>query len=240
MKSEHRRRPLVAALVASIAVTVLIAISGCTGKQNVADGGGMTLAEVEELSTEQQFDLVAERNVRMAELLTDAQLQVSDDVWYWAGGLAAPSSGLTAPYPIAGGTDENAYYLEMGRSIRMPGAVGAEEDTEPVVAYFTAQGWDVTIENTNGHYDIEADTGEGYTLEYQVQPNGQYNMTIFSRTFWGDRPAVSSAIAWRITEEQLEVQESVPGGFIPFPSWSDPVTEPDIFLDDLTEEGDED
>lgn len=231
---------------AAAALTVLL-LTGCAGAELVGemirkgsqemteqesmtaeDAAGMTRAEVEALTLEQQFALVDERYARLNTLLTDAQLVISDSdtVWIWGGGGMLPTGGGNGGVngAMPGSDDDNSYYLTDGRIIHPPGAVGAKEDLEPMRKHYEAQGWETDLQELGGDYRLWANTGDGYRLVYGVQTNGRYYITVYSELFWGDFGGLQNAIADRSPHPALE--ESLPGVFTPFPKWTDPIIEP--------------
>ncbi|MGJ4844640.1 hypothetical protein [Leifsonia sp. Le1] len=214
-----------------------MSVSGCAEvgammTSTVQDAAGMTRGEVEQLTPEQRFDLYRERYERVKELMTEAQEQVSSESWDWlSGGVGGPAPGSYAYDPLAGSTGQNTYCFDMTRSINPPGATGERADAEPVYDYFESKGWAaelIWIEDElspgSGRYDVRAITDDGYRLIYEVQENGQYNMSVISQRFWGDRDELSSDITYRIPKGQFfpPDETSVPGVYIPFPKWSDP------------------
>lgn len=191
------------------------------GTDRAVDGGGLSQSAAAGLSVEQQFDLVRERDARMQELLTGAQLQISSGVWGWGQKGGAPITGPNA-WSLPGMTTDNSYYLDMWRWIRPEGAAGAKVDLEPMIEYFESQGWEFEVTENRGDYRARADTGDGYWVTWNVQENGMYNMGVMSRSYWGSGPELLSAIADRTPPEKLEIEESEPGVYIPFPDWNDP------------------
>ncbi|MGM1017808.1 MAG: hypothetical protein ACQEW8_09755 [Actinomycetota bacterium] len=214
-----------------VAGVVAVGVSGCAGVRELAtagveDAAGMTRGEVAALSAEERFDLLGERYARMQELMTEAQEQVSTEPWNWLyGGVGGPTAGTTALAPLGGASFENSYYLEISRSINLPGAVGDRADAEPVYEYFVSKGWEARLaEPDTGGYRVHAVTDDGYHFEYWVQENGQYNMILISESFWADQNELRSNVMHRIPrgESFPESGESVPGVYIPFPKWTDP------------------
>lgn len=63
---------------------VLLGVAGCSwiGDGDV-DAAGMTQAEVEALSPEEQFNLFGERYLHAEKVIADAQRAVSSDSWTW-------------------------------------------------------------------------------------------------------------------------------------------------------------
>ncbi len=218
------RRCLFRSLLSAILV-LTIGVSGCAGiGGRDVDAAGMTQEEVERLPLEQQFNLLGERYQAMQELMTHAQRVVSPNVWTWTSHGFYPGSGDAQRWSMRGATSKNSYYLSMSRTIKLPGANGAVEDAELMAEYFEAQGWSTTLRQVEARrYRVEAMTDEGFWFEYKMRAHGQYSLGLHSKVFWCDRDALSSAVIDRIPEERFGVEESLPGEFIPFPKWSDPV-----------------
>lgn len=208
------------------------------------DAGGMTRSEVEALGPEGRFTLVGDRYERMQELMTDAQLVVSDDEWKWKTPGFEANGGATAYDPLAGANNDNAYYMSMVRAVHPEGAVGAVADARPVYDYFVSQGWEVSLtENDFSELELEATrdfkvqaiTADGYRVQYTVQQNGQYNMEVLTDTFWGDSDEIiknqldrfppGQPLFPRGLSPELSTQpgQSVPGVYTKYPKWSDPV-----------------
>ncbi len=222
------------ALAALVGAVLVLCAGGCSGSGGEVkrDGAGMTQAEAS-LSLREQFDLVEERIVRMQELMTDAQVQISPGVWGWGQKGGAPIADVNV-WSVPGMTSDNSYYLNMGRWIRPEGAMGAKADLEPMIAYFERQGWrtefvTLELEGVFGpDHLVRADTGDGYLVSWEVQTNGYYNMEVISKTFWGDSTDLQAAVS-RIPKEARDIEESVPGVYVPFPDWDDPlVSAPDL------------
>ena len=192
----------------------------------------MTRAEVSGLSAEERFDLYGVRYERARELLTEAQLQVSDGVWGWhTGGAGGPWGGPRADIPLPGADSRNTYFIDLGRWIEPEGAVGAREDAEPMVAYFESKGWDaelVDVENQTGlgvhRFEAHAVTEDGFSVVYQVQDNGQYNLKVLSGLYWADQPELADDIDYRIPKGSFfpPGEESIPGVYVEFPKWDSP------------------
>ena len=191
------------------------------------DGAGLTQAEAA-VSLREQFEWVRERDARMQELLTEAQLEISSGVWGWGQKGGAPIPDVNA-WLVAGMTSDNSYYLDMVRWIRPEGATGAKADLDPMIAYFEKQGWEMEVaklelEGVFGpDHLVRADTGDGYLVSWEVQANGFCNMEVVSKTFWGDSSALLEEVSGRTPDEALDIEESVPGVYIPFPDWDDPL-----------------
>jgi len=225
----------VAAVV--LAVGVVSGSSGCAEGVAVMfsekDAAGMTRGEVSRLSMEEQFDLLGERYARAQELMTAAQLQVSDGVWKWYTAGLGTLSGPVGWDPLPGVTLENAYYLDMGRYFSPPGAVGAREDAEPMYAYFASQGWEAELREVpdsrgqdSVRFQVNAFTEDRFFLTYELYPDGHYNLLVRSSMYWtaGDQSDLDAEVMYRIPEGGVfpPGDESVPGVYTPFPKWSDP------------------
>lgn len=227
-------------ILGAVSVALSVSAIGCTRadrgmmhSEGRVDGAGMTQAEAS-LSLREQFDLVEEPIVRMQELMTDAQVQISPGVWGWGQKGGAPIADVNV-WSVPGMTSDNSYYLNMWRSIRPEGATGAKADLEPMIAYFERQGWrtEFVTRELEGVFGpdhlVRADTGDGFLVSWEVQANGQYNMDVTSKTFWGDSTDLQAAVSDRIPKEARDIEESVPGVYVPFPDWDDPlVSAPDL------------
>lgn len=218
---KRRVRPALVVAVATV-LTLAFGLTSCVVKDEPLDLSGKTLAEVEQLSLKAQFENYGERYLRVQELLANAQHQVSDGVWGWGGEAIVPTAGSTSSNQLSGATSENSYYLQASRSIVLPGAVGAEEDTVEISSYLEAEGLEpVTSELDGDRFRVSARTDDGMWIEFTVQPNGQYNVGVHSELFWGDTKGLLREIADRIPES-IVLTESDPDTFIPFPSWDTP------------------
>lgn len=233
-----RARSAVNAMTGLVAAVLVLGLAACSeGTTKMTNNGsqdaaGMTRSEVADLGPEKRFDLMGERYSQMQELLTEAQQQVSTDSWNWlTGGVAGPMPGPSAVDSLPGASEKDSYYLEMTRSINPAGAAGDRADAEPVAAFFESRGWTSEIVEVKDELDLgfhrfeaQATTPDGYYVRYEVQENGQYNMTVQSGVFWGDRAELTGNVSYRIPEDGFFPAEgaSAPGVYIPFPKWTDP------------------
>ncbi|RLP74743.1 hypothetical protein D9V32_11935 [Mycetocola tolaasinivorans] len=200
------------------------------GSESVLDAAGVTQAEAEALTPEQRFDVFGERYVAMHELLAEAQREISEGEWKWLVKGAAAYGGLESPISLHGATSTNSYTVTATSSIRLPGAVGERSDLDPMLAFYDSHGWEYQVTELRGkRHWAKANTGTGFWLDYMVQPNGYYSISIFSEAFWGDSSELLAAVVDRLPESVIEIGPSVPGVYIPFPKWSDPVIEPDFY-----------
>ena len=222
MRREITRRWAVLLAVSA----ALLGTAGCSwiGGGDV-DAAGMTQAEVEALSPEEQFNLFGERYVRAEKMLADAQRAVSSDSWTWVSKGIGPVGGLGQRWAMRGATNENSYMINTSRTIKLPGASGEKADLDPMIEYFESKEWDVTVGEypDTGSYYVRASTHDEFGLQYTIRPHGQYSLELISKVFWGDRATLSTAIVERIPAEEFEILESPPGEYIAFPKWSDPI-----------------
>ena len=214
-------------------VALVLAITGCAADvdkgddvtgQDQRDSAGLTQAEVAELSLEEEFGLASDRYSEIESVLEEAQLQVSDDAWRWNGGDVLPSAGGPGSFgePLPGADGDNSYYFRAGRSLRPDGASGAVAGLEPMSSYFDEKGWKYGTRESGTKSEVRADTGDGWWLTYTVRDNGQYSLVVYSELYWtNDYSALLAAVGDRLPDDFPE--ESVPGDYEPFPSWSDPV-----------------
>lgn len=207
----------------------IVGAQACAGgaggnmNHNTTTGGAPSRTEAEATPISRQFALVGERSARMEALLTDAQLQISDEPWRWLHKGGAPIPGPNAWSERGMGVD-NSYHLALGRAIWPEGATGDVADLEPMTAYFRDRGWPVRVRELEGTWhEASADTGDGFIVSWRVQRNGQYNLIVDSVSYWGDARLLLREISGRIPEEAYAVEESPPGEFVPFPSLDDPI-----------------
>ena len=186
------------------------------------DGAGMTEREAA-ASIETQFQRVKERHLRMYELLTDAQLHVSDGLWERGHLGVVPVPGPNA-WSVRGMGIENSYYLGLYASIHLPGGVGEKKDLDPMLEYFESKGWPVKVYEWSTGWAARADTGEGFMVTWQIQQNGQYNIDVMSKTFWGSGRQLQREVVSRIPPENLDFSDALPGVKPKFPNWDDPAT----------------
>lgn len=238
MNLEKRlRASAVAILGLGLVLGVMACSTGGSGNNGNSgggpvDGAGMTQAEVERMSLQEQFELVGERDARMHELLAAAQLQISEEPWSWLNYGVIPTMGFNV-WSVPGMNDENSYFLDVAAAIYPEGARGEATDIEPMIQYFESKEWPYEVRNESEFRNsVRADTGEGFMVEWRVQPNGQYNMIVTSKTYWGDAHGLLREVADRIPEDGLEIGDSVPGVRPPFPSWDDPAIHAPNLLDD--------
>ncbi|TQL43855.1 hypothetical protein FB468_1892 [Leucobacter komagatae] len=101
-----------------------------------------------------------------------------------------------------------------------------------MVEYFESQGWEaslIDVEDQTGlgphRFEARAVTEDGFRMVYQVQDNGQYNLSVLSGLFWADRSELIRSINHRIPLDEFfpPGEESVPGVYVEFPKWSDPM-----------------
>lgn len=193
-----------------------------TRNKGLIDAAGLTEREAFSIPLREHFELIAQRDTRMAELLAEAQLQVSEEPWTWGEYGVIPVLGPNA-WSVRGMKLENSYFLSMWVWIEPEGARGDEADLEPLLTYFESKGWKVHLRSEGTHrHQIVADTGEGFLVSWRVKPNGIYNLGVFSKSYWGDSRMVQRAIGYRIPPDGLDIDVSLPGVHAPFPSWDDP------------------
>ena len=204
-------------------IMIAAGLTACAGKGEAVDGAGHTRIEGLGRSLEEQFEAVRREDARMRELMTEAQLHYESGVWWWGSKGVSPWRGLNV-WSLELMIDDETYYLQIGRSIFPLGATGARDDLKPMVDYFLAKGWAVYETAPDDHLQYaRADTGEGYWFEWQVQANGQYNLTLYSETFWGYGDDLLREIADRIPAGATAIEESEPGVYLDFPNWADPL-----------------
>ena len=221
---------------------IVVGLAGCSDivqgvvTVGVEDNGGLTLAQVEAMSTQERFELLGEHEARVRELMTPAQEQISTGPWIW--GTAGPASlweGVSQFDSLRGATDDNSYHMEMTRLLQVEGEPGVQDDAEKMALYFESQGWETSRSYVNtdreldvNNYEVVAQTEDGYWLRYRVQETGYNNLTVFSGTFWaGDYMELKREANHRVSVDEFSPfgDGSLPGQYVPFPKWSDPKRE---------------
>ncbi|WIE75143.1 hypothetical protein [Curtobacterium sp. MCSS17_007] len=177
------------------------------------------------MSTKREFDLYSERYAQMQVVLTEAQRAVHVGEWSWIGGDRVPNTGGDGIVPLRGASPVNSYFLQSDRLWSPPGATGASRDLQPMIDYFGKQDWSYRKRTIGRYHEVLADTGTGWYVEYEVQPSGDYGLTVYSGQYWtNDSLALTEAVGGRNDGEYPE--ESLPGEYPPFPKWSDPTIRP--------------
>jgi len=218
MKQDKSRSALLAVLSF---FAVLIGLMACgVAAESERDGAGMTRQEAT-ASIEDEFKRVGERYDRMIELLTEAQLQISDGEWKPGMLGMVPRPGRNK-WAVRGMGLENSYYMELFKSTFPPGGVGEKKDLDPMLEYFAAKGWPTEVYEWSTGWAARADTGEGFMLSWQIQQNGKYNIDIISKTFWGSSKSLLREVVARIPPAQSDFDDAPPGVAPKFPDWNDP------------------
>lgn len=218
-------RPMLRAI--TTAALTLGLLSGCTagGTQMPTDAAGLTQHDVAEMSLHQEFDAYRDHYEHMQQLLRDAQLQVHDGEWEWDSGDVVPQIGGDGVAPLPGSDTKNSYDMRSGRLWSPRGATGQQRDLQPMIDYFTEQGWDIEQRTVTGDHEAWATTGDGWQIIYSAQTNGRYTLEVYSEPFWtNDAHALSTAIYGRSTVKFPD--QSLPGVYPDFPKWDDPIINP--------------
>ena len=189
------------------------------------DAAGLTQAEVGKLTLHEEFDLYRERFNRMEQLLEGAQRAVHDGEWEWNGADDIPQIGGDGVAPLPGADTDNSYSITAGRIWMPPGATGAERDLDPMIEYFEGQGWAIDQRAISHSYEVWADTGDGWQINYALRTNGRYSLDVYSELFWtNDDDALSEAVGSRAGG--VHPPSSRPGEYPAPPTWDSPVISP--------------
>ncbi len=206
-------------------------LTGCAQTPDERDPSGETAAEALELSTAEQVRLAGERY----EALNDAFAEVQREVYSgeWRDGAASseliPGQGFTIGGALESDTRENSYYFTTTRSFEPDEEVSrtlarAEES-------WAARGWDVSADDSsvNGERRVTATTEDGYWFSASAA-SGALQLTGHSPVYWGDRRAISRAVAdrrdaedaagvpWDTADRDTSGAASrMPGEYRPFP-----------------------
>ncbi|WIJ44828.1 hypothetical protein [Curtobacterium citreum] len=224
----HRSRLRPRGTIVTVLAAVVLVTTGCAsdsgGGQGARDAAGRTQAQGADLSLQDEFELAGERYEHGQAVLAAAQRQISDGTWYWNGGDVRPLPAGDDAFGEApeGATKENSYKFRAVRIIEPEGATGAVQDLEPMQRYFDEEGWRWSSAKVGTDHEVRADTGDGWWVTWNVRPNGQYSLGVYSEAFWAhDAPELIEAIALRDPADFPDASE--PGVSEPFPKWSDHV-----------------
>ena len=90
-----------------------------------------------------------------------------------------------------------------------------------MIKYFEQKKWKSKQVTRSSSEAVAALTPDGFEVEYRVQKNGQYNVTVNSGTYLtNDFTALFKSVSNRGIGSYPEATK--PGVFTPFPKWSDP------------------
>lgn len=209
------------------AVLTLGLLTGCAagGTEMPTDAAGQTQDNVAEMSLHQEYDAYRDHYEHMQRLLEAAQLQVHEGEWEWSGGDRVPLIGGDGVAALPGSDTKNSYDMRSGRIWSPPGATGQERDLQPMIDYFTDQGWAIEQRDITGDHEVWGFTGDGWQLIYTAQTNGRYSLEIYSEPFWtNDADALSEAVGGR--NDAAYPDRSLPGVYPAFPSWESPIVSP--------------
>ncbi|MBE7195266.1 MAG: hypothetical protein INR66_22660 [Gordonia polyisoprenivorans] len=208
------------------AIVAVLMLAGCVagGTNMHEDAAGLTQADIADRSLHEEYDTYRDRYEHMQALLKDAQLQVHDGEWEWNNGDRIPGGGHGIA-PLSGSDTKNTYDLSTSRLWSPPGATGAKRDLDPMIDYFTDQGWNVSERTIGDLHDVSGVTGDGWQLIYSIDTNGRYALDVYSELFWtNDGDGLSEAISSRNDGEYPA--QSLPGVYPPFPGWDAPIVNP--------------
>lgn len=221
-----KRSVLVAALACVLMVT------GCV-KPAQTDASGAIESEIVEMSLEEQYELAGTRHQELNERFAELQAEILEDEWQ-DGSVSSeviPGQGGSRGNDLPGATNDNSYYFSVSRWYL------TEEGVKPFLLKaaqsWEARGWEVGEENyKNGTMRITAMTPEGFWFAIEEQRD-QMELTGMSPVYWGERRALSRAIAerrnaqdeagapWDTTDlDEKGHAYRLPGVFRPFPAWN--------------------
>jgi hypothetical protein len=214
-------------------VTALLVVglaTGCApgGPEMQKDAAGLTQEQVRELTLHQEYDRYRDHYQHMQRLLEGAQLAVHDGEWEWVAGDGIPGIGGDGVAPLPGADTKNSYFLTSGRIWMPPGATGAQRDLDPMIEYFEHQGWAIDQRAISDSYEVWANTGDGWQINYSLRTNGRYSLDVYSELFWtNDALDLSTAVYGRSALQWPD--DSVPGEHPVPPSWESPIiNQPEI------------
>ncbi len=220
------RRPNRLSLVGT-ALVVSMLFTGCSTRRGSmpVDAAGLTQEDVATMSLHEEFDAYRQRYHHMQELLAGAQRAVNDGPWDWTGSDRGTEVGGDGVAPLAGSDAVNSYFLRTDRIWEPPGATGDARDLQPMIDYFDEQGWRHREGHPGRDHDTWAKTDDGWQIEYVVQPNGRYVLTVLQRTLLDQRRR--RALRGGRWPQRRRPPGGVPARRVPaVPVWDDPIVSP--------------
>ena len=213
-----------------------LVLTGCVQAQAQpeTDQSGATASEAEALRLEEQYTLAGARYRALNERFAELQADVFADAWR-DGSVSSeliPGQGYVLGNALHSDTRENSYYFTVSRWHP------SERELTPVIQdiadSWDARGWRVSEETSevNGEPRVSASTEDGFWFSAAAEDH-TLRLTGNSPVYWGDRQALSRAIAdrrdaedaagapWDTTDrDDRGHAERLPGAFRPFPPWS--------------------
>ena len=217
-------------LVTALACVLMLA--GCV-KPAQTDASGAIENDALEMTIEEQYEVAGVRHQELNERFAELQAEVFKDKWREGGthSEVIPWQGGVRGNDLPGSTDDNSYYFSVSRWYV------TDEPLRPFLEKTTqlweGRDWEVGQEiYENGVMRITTTTPDGFWFALEEQ-RGQLELTGFSPVYWGERRALSRAIAerrngqdevgahWDTTDLDEKGQSyQVPGVFRPFPAWN--------------------
>ena len=226
----HPAWGVVARGVIALAVCVGV-LTGCAQVPDERDPSGATAAEALELSTAEQVRLADERYEALNDDFAEVQREAYSGAWR-DGAVSSeliPGQGFTIGDALAGDTRENSYTFTTTRWFE------PDEDVSAVIARveesWAARGWEVSAKESsvNGERRVAAITEDGFWYSASAS-EGSLQLTAHSPVYWGDRRAISRAVAerrdaedaagvdWNTADRDASGAASrIPGEYRPFP-----------------------
>lgn len=212
----------------------VIALTGCVQPPPVQDKSGMTESEAMSMPLEEQYDLAGDRYRDLNERFAELQVEMFRDEWR-DGSVSSeliPGQGYTIGDALEGDTRDNSYYFTVSRWYM------TDQDLKQLLRgtakSWESRGWKVEEETSqvSGELRVVATTKDGYWFA-AVEEQDTLKLTGNSPVYWGERRALSRAIAERRDAENAAGASwdtadrndqghayRLPGVYRPFPDWN--------------------
>lgn len=225
----HMRRMLLVLLAGSFVLT------GCAPSQpaSTADQSGTTESEAMNMSLQEQYVQAGERYQELNERFAELQAEIFTDEWQ-DGAVSSeviPGQGYALGNALHGDSRENSYYFTISRWYP------TDQDLTPILRDIAqswgSRTWQVSEEasQVSGEVRVAATTEDGFWFAASEE-QGSLNLTGNTPVYWGERRALSRAIAERRDAENAAGAPwdtsdrddrghayRLPGVFRPFPAW---------------------
>ena len=210
-----------------VAVLIIYTTIHFTERFWMKDAGGLTRAQVEELSIEEQYALLSDRFDVMHELLDEAQRRIHDGAWR-VGDYGRMTAGHYSPRPLNGMNSRNSYFLQTSRVWDSPMRDGTPNDLRALEHLFDERKWKYDVDEVHlpGEtvHVIAGVTAQGWRVVCRLYPDGKFILEVMSAPFWADALALKIARHNRVADQGPD--HALPGQIPEFPAWDSPLRPP--------------
>lgn len=215
----------------ALALTVALLVTGCMWQQGVEDVSGVMESEAMELSLAEQYALAGERYHEVNDRMVELQREIFEDEWREGAtpSEVLPGQGANLSSAPRGATNDNSYFFSVARWHGVDGEI--KPLLREIAGSWEARGWDVSGEVIATSLRITASTEDGFFFDL-VEEKEEIELMGFTPVYWGERRALSRAIAprrdaeneagapWDTTDRDKKgYAYRLPGEYRPFPAW---------------------